>query len=86
MIKANEVVEIQHLRIGNILEYKGRLVHVTMLSLDIDTSTNYKIFISRLLEPNFKYNYDRHTRDTNFRRGPAHHFLKMRLPAGEISG
>lgn len=34
--KIEDVVELEELRIGNLLEYKGKIVHVTMLSLDID--------------------------------------------------
>lgn len=32
----NSVIELQELRIGNLLEHKGELVTVTMLSMDID--------------------------------------------------
>lgn len=32
----NETIDIRTLRIGNILAYMGKLVHVTLLSMDID--------------------------------------------------
>jgi hypothetical protein len=32
----NELIDPRTLRIGNLLEYDGKVVHVTMLSLDID--------------------------------------------------
>ncbi len=35
-IPASEIIELKELRIGNLLQYKGELVHVTMLSIDAD--------------------------------------------------
>ncbi len=39
-IPIEKVVEISELRIGNYLLYDGKIVHVTMLSLDIDDEYN----------------------------------------------
>lgn len=36
MLPASEVIELSELRIGNILEYDGKYVHVTTVSRDID--------------------------------------------------
>jgi hypothetical protein len=36
----DSVIDLQELRIGNLLEYKGELVSVTMLSMDIDDEYN----------------------------------------------
>lgn len=35
-VPIERIIELSELRIGNYLEYKGEIVHVTMLSLDID--------------------------------------------------
>jgi hypothetical protein len=39
-IPIEKVIDISELRIGNYLEYDGNIVHVTMLSLDIDDEYN----------------------------------------------
>lgn len=35
-IPVEQVIDLKELRIGNYLEYDGKIVHVTMLSMDID--------------------------------------------------
>jgi hypothetical protein len=36
----DSVIDLQELRIGNLLEYRGELVSITMLSMDIDDEYN----------------------------------------------
>lgn len=44
------IMELSDLRIGNILEYKGELVHVTSLSMDIDDEYQENIGFCRIGE------------------------------------
>lgn len=43
-----QVIDIRELRIGNYLEYDGKIVHVTMLSCDIDDEYNEQICFCEL--------------------------------------
>lgn len=43
MIPSSEIIELKELRIGNILSYKGKLVEVSNLSLDIDDEYDHII-------------------------------------------
>lgn len=42
-IPASEVIELYELRIGNILMYDGRFVHVTKLDMDVDDESTDEI-------------------------------------------
>lgn len=42
-----QVIELKELRIGNFLEYKGEIVYVSMLSLDIDDEYEDQIGITK---------------------------------------
>lgn len=48
IIPAEQVIDIRELRIGNYLEYDGKIVHVTMLSADIDDEYNEQICFCEL--------------------------------------
>jgi hypothetical protein len=39
-VPSENIIELSELRIGNILEYRGRLVHVTLLDMDIEDAPN----------------------------------------------
>lgn len=43
-----KIIELNELRIGNYLEYEGKIVHVTMLSMDIDDEYEEQICFCEL--------------------------------------
>ena len=47
-ISADQIIELHELRIGNLLDYKGELVTVTMLSCDIDDEYEDQICFVKL--------------------------------------
>lgn len=52
MIPSEQIIDPRELRIGNYLEYDGKIVHVTMLSMDIDDEYEEQICFCELGKTN----------------------------------